>query len=153
MSYDDTDPFEERTTATIAEAFDVMVEASGIVKRNATYLSRVTAELRRIVRPLIWIVAISFLVSIFTPIRLILWDDRLGKIDTNVSKLDGDVRVMQKSADDARVASNEAKVAADAAKAALDAAIANSQQASQDSNEAITQIKEIYEICVKRKEC
>lgn len=64
----------------------------------------------------------------------------------DIEKLKGQVVRSEK-------ASRQAQAAAEAATLALNTAIANSQQASDDSTDAIRRINEIYDTCVVRKEC
>lgn len=139
--------FEEETTSTIAEAFDVMVEASGVVKRNADFLSKVIHSFYvRALKPMTYIVLVVLLIVILQQFSLIQRDKKIDQLTENVA-------ILQKSADDAIIASREAKIAAEAAKSALDAAITNSQEAGKASEDAINRINDIYDTCVVRKEC
>lgn len=130
---------------TVGEAFDVMVEASGIVKTNASYLAKVT-------KPIIFIVAALVAIVVFLQIQLIFREDRIEKLENTVATLDGDVKSLRESSDTTRKAAQEAEIASEAAKTALDAAIAQST-GDTSTAEAIQRINELYEFCVERKEC
>lgn len=137
----------ETSIVTVGEAFDVMVEASGIVYKNARYLSRVT-------KPLIFVCVGLVLVVAALQFQLLLRDDRIEALEKTVATLDANVKSMQQSADQARQASIEAEVASEAAKKALEEAIVQSQSGpGAQTAQAIDRINDIYVICVEKKEC
>lgn len=148
------DDFEIQTTATVGEAFDVMVEASGIVRKNADYLARVVRTWYvKAMRPLFFIIIGLIVIVVALEIQIIARDETVETLQKTAVESRDASRNAKIASDDARIASNEAKVAAEAAKAALDAAIANSQQQGDDSNQAIKRINDIYNTCVVQKEC
>lgn len=142
---------------TVGEAFDTMILASDVVSQNAdkltesaNFLKKMTKAFARVAIP---IVAGLLLVVGALIFQIELRDDKLEDVSKNVTELKTTQRQLETSLEDAKTAALKAEIAASAAQKALDAAIANSQAASNDSNEAIKRINEIYDTCVVRKEC
>lgn len=156
MPLNDPDDFEEKTTATIAEAFDVMVEASGIVHRNATFLSLVVRSFYvKALRPMAWIVTAIVVIMVLQQISLVKRDEKVEDLQETVLRLDADVKMLEQSSKSTQESAGSAQLASEAAKASLDEAIAQSQRGgvSPEVTAALTRINEIYAACVERKEC
>jgi hypothetical protein len=159
MDAEDSVPVPKPTTpiATVGEAFDVMIDASGIVKENATAIVKAAEFLKKMTRAFAR-VAIPIVVGLLLVVgglifQIELRDDRLASIEKTVISLETTQKELNSALSETREASIKAEIAATSAQKALDAAIANSQAATEDSNVAIQRINEIYETCVKRKEC
>lgn len=76
-----------------------------------------------------------------------------GALQFQLTQRNRDIDDLKGQVERSEKASRQAQAAAEAATLALNTAIANSQQASDDSTDAIRRINEIYDTCVVRKEC
>ena len=158
MDAEESKPVPKPTSvATVGEAFDVMVDASGVVATNAdkitvaaNFLLKMTKAFARIAIPIV--VGLLLVVGGLI-LQIEIRDDKIARLETNVVKMDTTQQELKTSLTEAKDAALKAEIAANAAKSSLDAAIANSQQAGEESNDAIRRINEIYDTCVVRKEC
>lgn len=143
----DTPP-KKRDAVTVGEAFDVMVEASGVVKTNAQYLARVT-------KPIVYVVVSLIAIVVVLQVQLAFRDDRIEKLEETIVTLDQNVVSLQNSSESTASSANDAKIAAEAAKTALEEALAQSQRGgvSPEVVQALQRINDIYEACRARGEC
>lgn len=152
----DPDEFEEEVITSIDEAFDVMVTASGIVHRNAVFLSKVVRSFYvRALRPMVWIVTAMVVVMVMQQISLINRDDKVEELQETVLMLDANVKSLERSSKSTQESAGSAQLASEAAKASLEEALAQSQRGgvSPEVTAALNRINEIYAACVERKEC
>lgn len=157
------DPFEEEVIGSLDEAFDVMVEASGAVHRNAAFLSKVVRSFYvRALRPMAWVVSAIVVITVLQTISLALRDENVDQINEKVSVLDKDLKELQNAVEAAKIASEkaekasvEATTASEAAKVSLDEAVAQAQRGGINPEvlTALNKINEMYDVCVERKEC
>lgn len=149
------DEFEMKTTTTISEAFDEIVEASEVVKKNADYL-------KKAVKPIIFIVGVIGIISVILVIVFSARDERIERLEKSIKILNTESVFIKKSADaariaskDAEMASNRAQIASETAKKALEESITQVRRGgvSPEVVTALERINEIYTICVLKKEC
>jgi hypothetical protein len=136
--------------ATIGEAFDVMVEASGVVAHNAARVTKAADYLlkmaRIFTRTIIPVVVVLIIGNGLLAYQLSERDNRINQLRKNVESL-------QKSSEDTKTAAAKAQTASEAAQRALEGAIAQSQMQTQDTSAAITRINDLYAACQARGEC
>lgn len=166
----DIEDFEEKTTTSIAKAFDLQLTTAETLKKAANRVEALLVQLEtlmhtfsvRALRPMVYIVTGMVIIMGLQQLSLINRDEKVdqvnenvGTVNDNVTTLDQDVKTMKIAADEAKKASEEAKIASEAAKKSLDEAIAQSQRGGQspETIEAFRRLNELYAVCVEQKEC
>lgn len=134
--------------AKIGEAFDVMVEASGSVYKNAQYLSKVA-------KPMLFSIVGLVAIVVGLQIQLIFRENRIDQLKKQISTLEINIKNVEDAAKEAKTASVEAQTASQAAKTSLDEAVAQAQRGgvSPEVLNALQRVNELYVSCVQQKEC
>lgn len=154
MPIDETGSRPPHTVATIGEAFDVMVEASGVVHENSQKLVTATDRLVRVLRVAVPVVVIIVAVVVFLQIQVVQRDDKIDVLTDQITELKGEVRSLKESSTQTSKSADKAAIAAGAAQTTLEQAIAQAQRGPDPATAAaVERINDIYQQCVVMKQC